>query len=273
MTVVWIIIVLAVLVLLYLYMIMPAVGKRPDSKPFLGFFYAHRGLHDNDSEAPENSLAAFRKAVEAGFGMELDIQLSKDKVPVVFHDFELKRVCGVEGKVSDYTLEQLKDLRLYQSMEGIPTLEQVLELVDGKVPLIIEFKGNDLDMGLCPIADEILSKYHGVYCVESFNPLMVAWYKKHHREIFRGQLSEKFFSNGKKNLLHFMLQNLLLNFVGRPDFIAYKCTDHEVLSRRICSKLFNATSVTWTVNSQEELNDMKKHFEIMIFEGFMPKNS
>ena len=267
---VWIIVVLILLGFLYFYMLMPAVGKRPDKTPFTGVLYAHRGLHDNKTEAPENSLAAFQKAVDAGFGMELDIQLTKDGIPVVFHDFDLKRVCGIEGKVSDYTLEQLKEFRLFASNEQIPTLSQVLKLVDGKVPLIVEFKGNSMDVSLCPVADEILSKYKGVYCVESFNPMMVAWYKKHREEIFRGQLSEKFFTNGKKNLLNFMLQHLLGNFLGRPDFIAYKCTDYKAVARRLCCNLFSATGVTWTIRSEEELKEMKKHFEIFIFEGFIP---
>lgn len=261
-----------VLMLLYLGMIKPAGAKRPDKAPFCGILYAHRGLHDNETEAPENSMAAFRRAVEAGFGMELDIQLSKDKIPVVFHDFDLKRVCGVEGKIRDYTLEELQGFRLYQSDERIPTLEEVLNMVDGKVPLIVEFKGENTDVSLCPIADKLLREYKGLYCVESFNPLMVMWYKRHHKEIFRGQLSEKFFSNGKKNILHFILQNMMLNFLAKPDFISYKCSDYDALARRLCCGLFKATGVTWTIKSAEELKEMKKYFDIFIFEGFMPKN-
>lgn len=273
MAVIWIVCAVVAVALIYLGMMMPAVGKRPDKTPFLGFLYAHRGLHDNNSEAPENSLAAFRKAVDAGFGMELDIQLSKDKVPVVFHDFDLKRVCGVEGKIKDYTLKELKEFRLYQSDERIPTFAEVLELVNGQVPLIVEFKGENTDISLCPIADKLLQEYQGLYCVESFNPLMVAWYKKNHKDIFRGQLSEKFFTHGKKSVIHFVLQNMMLNFLAKPDFISYKCTDYNALSRRLCCGLFGATAVTWTIKSAEELKEMKKHFEIFIFEGFMPKNS
>ncbi len=264
---------LVFLTVLYLGMIKPAGAKRSDRPPFMGVLYAHRGLHDNASEAPENSLAAFRKAVEAGFGMELDIQLSKDKVPVVFHDFTLKRVCGAEGKVRDYTLQELKEFRLYESEEQIPTLAEVLELVDGRVPLIIEFKGEDTDLSLCPIADQMLREYNGVYCVESFNPLMVIWYRRHHKEIFRGQLSEKFFTHGKKTVSHFVLQNMMLNFLSKPDFISYKCTDHDALACRLCVGLFKAAAVTWTVKSPEELEEMQKHFEIFIFEGFLPKDS
>ena len=93
----------------YLWAILPRMTARPDRSPLLAQrCYAHRGLHDNATDAPENSMAAFRKAVEAGYGIELDVQLSKDRIPVVFHDETLRRVCGVEGKVRDYTFEELQ---------------------------------------------------------------------------------------------------------------------------------------------------------------------
>jgi len=266
-----VVITVLVLIVLYLLMIMPRMTKRPDIKPFQGVLYAHRGLHDNETQAPENSMAAFRRAVETGFGIELDIQLTKDKIPVVFHDMTLQRICGVEGRLSDFTYEQLQKLHLCKSMERIPKFEDVLNMVGGKVPLIVEFKGESTDVSLCPVADKLLRKYKGVYCMESFNPLMVAWYRKHHGEIFRGQLSEKFFTNGKKKALHLVLQNLLLNFWAKPDFIAYNCKEYDALSRRICCGLFGATAVAWTIKSKEELTDMKKHFDLFIFDSFVPE--
>ena len=135
-----ILIVIVVLAILYFLMIMPRMSHKPDTAPFKEWLYAHRGLHDNATEAPENSMAAFRKAADAGFGIELDIQLTKDKIPVVFHDFTLKRVCGGEGKISDYTYEELQQFHLCNSVEKIPKFEDVLKMVDGKVPLIVEFK-------------------------------------------------------------------------------------------------------------------------------------
>ena len=266
-----VVITVLVLMVLYLLMIMPRMTKRPDIKPFQGVLYAHRGLHDNETQAPENSMAAFRRAVETGFGIELDIQLTKDKITVVFHDMTLQRICGVEGRLSDFTYEQLQRLHLCKSMERIPKFEDVLNMVGGKVPLIVEFKGESTDVSLCPVADKLLRKYKGVYCMESFNPLMVAWYRKHHGEIFRGQLSEKFFTNGKKKALHLVLQNLLLNFWAKPDFIAYNCMEYDALSRRICCGLFGATAVAWTIKSKEELTDMKKHFDLFIFDSFVPE--
>ena len=168
-----ILIVIVVLAILYFLMIMPRMIHKPDTAPFKEWLYAHRGLHDNATEAPENSMAAFRKAADAGFGIELDIQLTKDKIPVVFHDFTLKRVCGGEGKISDYTYEELQQFHLCDSVEKIPKFEDVLKMVDGKVPLIVEFKIERTDLSLCPLADKMLRAYKGMYCMESFNPLGV----------------------------------------------------------------------------------------------------
>ena len=151
-------IVILVLILLYLLAIKPRGLHKPDWTAFKGYDFAHRGLHNNESEAPENSMAAFRKAVANKFGIELDVQLSKDKVPVVFHDFTLKRMCGVEGKVCDYTLEELKEFRLLDTKEQIPTFQEFLEMVDGKVPLIIELKIEWMDITLCPIVNDMLKK-------------------------------------------------------------------------------------------------------------------
>ena len=270
-----VVIILSILVagaVLYLLMIMPRVINKPDMTPFQGRLYAHRGLHDNKSPAPENSMAAFGKAVDAGFGIELDIQLTKDGQVVVFHDDTLKRVCGIEGKICDYTYEQLQAFRLCESEERIPLFTQVLELVDGKVPLVVEFKGNNsTNVDLCPTGDAILQEYKGVYCMESFNPLMVAWYRKNRPRVVRGQLSERFFSNGRKNVLHFVLQNLMLNFYAKPDFIAYKWSDHKTLARRLCRRLFGIPAVTWTIQSKEAYEASKAHFDLFIFDSFLPE--
>ena len=127
-----------ILGVLYLLAIMPRMLHKPDTEPFKKVLYAHRGLFDNATNAPENSLAAFQKAVDAGYGIELDIQLTKDKIPVVFHDFTLDRVCGVKGKVCDFTYEELLKFPLSGSDQRIPKFSEVLSLVDGRVPLIVE---------------------------------------------------------------------------------------------------------------------------------------
>lgn len=126
-------IIIMCLAAVYLFLIAPRMFRKADRMPFLNRYYAHRGLFKNDSEAPENSLAAFRKAVESGYGIEFDVQLSKDDKLVVFHDAALKRMCGVEGHVWDYTLEELKQFSLLDSEEKIPTLEETLEVITRKL--------------------------------------------------------------------------------------------------------------------------------------------
>ena len=259
------------IILLYLLLIMPRVFGRPDTTPFEGWLYAHRGLHDNAGNAPENSMKAFQKAVDAGYGIELDVQLTLDRIPVVFHDGTLDRVCGMTGKICDFTFDQLQQFRLYDSEETIPKFADVLKLVDGRVPLIVEYKGETTDVSVCPVTDPLLCEYKGTYCIESFNPLIVAWYRKNRREVLRGQLAEKLYSRGtKKSVLNFVLEHLLLNFYARPDFIAYNHKHHDNLSRIIATGLYQNISVAYTIKSQKEYEAAKAHFDWFIFDSFIP---
>ncbi len=287
------IVILVILIAVYLLAIMPRVIGRPSADKLLEQnLYAHRGLHDNKTNAPENSMVAFKKAVECGYGIELDVQLTKDAVPVIFHDFTLARIAryqdgsipenavrnqdgslGVAGKVIDYTYEELMQFHLLDSDEKIPRFDDFLKLVDGKVPLIIELKIERFDVSVCRVVDSILRDYHGVYCIESFNPLGVYWYKKNHNEIFRGQLSEEFFHEIDKVMhtpLYFMLAFLLFNFLTRPDFVAYNHRHEGNLSRRLCHGLYHNVAAAWTIKSQEELDQNRGAFDIFIFEGFIP---
>ncbi len=265
--------VLGAIVLLYLFLITPRMFSKPDMSGLEGWMYAHRGFHDNLSDAPENSLKSFEKAIENGYGIELDVQLSKDGIPVVFHDTDLKRVCGVEGNLKDYTCEQLKECVLFDTEEKIPTLQEALDVIDGKVPVIVEYKGESLDTTVAEVADQVLCEYDGAYCIQAFNPLIVGWYRMNRKEVVRGQLSEKFYSapDGEKSILNFLLENLLLNVYAKPDFIAYKHTHYDGLSRRLVDGLFGKTSVAFTIKNQEEYEAAKEHFDIIIFDSFIPE--
>ncbi|HAX72529.1 MAG TPA: glycerophosphodiester phosphodiesterase [Firmicutes bacterium] len=267
----YIFLVMCSLIVLYVICIAPKLLNRQDHAPFLGVYYAHRGLHDNYTEAPENSLKSFELAVAAGYGMELDVQLTKDDVLVVFHDDTLKRVCGVEGKVCDFTYEQLQAFTLYHSQEKIPTLGDVLRVVDGKVPLIIEIKMPAANARVCEVTNEVLKHYNGVYCIESFHPYALQWYRKHRPDVVRGQLSSNFKKDfGKHIPSRFIMQHLLTNVLTKPDFIAYCHLYPNGLSRKLCKSLFRTLGVAWTVKSQAELDACKDEFDIFIFEGFVP---
>lgn len=273
-----ILIIAAVLFVLFFLAIMPRMGHRKARRAFKGVYYAHRGLFDNDGDAPENSLKAFELAAKAGYGMEMDVQVTKDGVPVVFHDFTLERMCGKEGKVCDYTWQELKDFTLAKSRETIPLFADVLKVVGGRVPLIVEIKVEWMDLSVCPAADELLRNYQGLYCIESFNPLVLLWYRRNHREIVRGQLSDGFVKASRvKESWHllvqnFFLQNLLFNWLTKPDFVAYNHKYEEVLARRLCKNLYGNMAVAWTIKSQEELERAKKQFDLFIFDSFLPNS-
>lgn len=262
---------IVLVILLYLYLIMPRLTGRPDYTPFSGWYYAHRGLHDNAAGIPENSLPAFRLAAEHGYGIELDIQLTKDQIPVIFHDDTLARVCGQPGYIWDYTYKELQAFSLFNSNEHIPHLQDALQIIDGRVPLIIEFKMHNSDPQVCRIADPFLQAYSGLYCIESFYPFAVQWYRKNHPHIVRGQLSANFTTaDHRESFLQWTVHMLLTNVSCRPDFIAYSSADTGNLSRVLCRKLFHALSVAWTIRSEEELQLRKKDYDLFIFEDFRP---
>ena len=260
------------LTILYMLAIMPRMLGRADRKPFMDVLYAHRGLHDNKTDAPENSMKAFAKAVEAGYGIEMDVQLSKDGVPVVIHDFTLDRLCGVEGHVYDYTYDELKEFTIYQSEEKIPKFEDVLKLVDGRVPLIVEYKLPGNDTAVCVAGNELLNKYNGKYCIESFHPFALLWYRKNNKKIMRGQLSYAFKKDdgSRRSLREIALANLLFNFLTKPDFIAYDHTAYRNKARGICRYVYGGLAVAWTIRSQEALDARREDFDLFIFDSFIP---
>ena len=264
---------LLILAIAYLFLIAPRMTGKPDASALMDVHYAHRGLHDNKGDAPENSLLSIRKAVEAGYGIEFDVQLTRDRIPVVFHDESLRRVCGVEGNVRDYTYEELQAFPLLASQERIPLLADVLAAVDGRVPLIIEIKIHENAAEVCAKADELIAAYKGPYCIESFDPRAVAWYKQNRPEVIRGQLSANFNTSEKKEKFTEMLvHHLLTNVIARPDFIAYDHHAKDNFSRVLCTKLFGALPVAWTLRSQQELDAAKDDFDLFIFEQFIPKD-
>lgn len=259
---------IVILFLLYLFLVAPKNKK--EMKNYKSKYYAHRGLH-NDERA-ENSMSAFKAAVDAGYGIELDIRLSKDGKLVVFHDDTLERVCGREGKVIDFTADELATFKLSGTDDGIPLFSDVLALIDGRVPLLVEIKENAGDSSVSLAACEMLNGYVGNFIVESFNPMSLKVVKENMPEIPRGILSHRYFDNEKcRTPLFFALQNLLLNFLCRPAFIAYDHRHAKSLSLRFVRSFFGADTVAWTVRSAEEEAIARKNgFDGIIFENYLP---
>ena len=257
---------------LYLFLIKPNLGRREMMKTYEKQYIAHRGLYDNATDAPENSLNAFRKAVENGYGIELDVQLTTDGKLVVFHDGSLKRMCGADKMLWKCCFDELEKLKLAQSEERIPLFSDVLAVVGGKVPLIVEVKSEGDCVKTAMAAAELLDKYDGTYCVESFAPSAVKWYRKNRPDVIRGQLSMDYFRSGSPLpwIAKLALSDLWLNCVSRPDFIAYDHSQADRLSYRICRKIFPVENVCWTVKNQEQLDKAKKIFDVYIFDSFIP---
>lgn len=244
----------------------------PGLQALRGWAYAHRGLHGNG--IPENSMAAFKAALEGGYGIELDVHLLKDGNLAVIHDSLLNRTTGRAGHVEDLTTQQLKDYHLEGTEETIPEFMDVLMLFNGKAPLIIELKPeNGNHAALAEAACKMLETYKGVFCIESFDPRCVAWLKKHRPHIIRGQLAENFTKtrNDLPEYLKFALTHCLMNFTCVPDFVAYKFADRmDSFSVRICRQLWKAQGVSWTLKTKADYDTAVKEGWLPIFEGFRP---
>lgn len=264
-------IILLVLCLLYLLSLMGRTRHKA-LRRLRKWAYAHRGLHGNG--VPENSMQAFRLALEKGYGIELDVHLMRDGTLAVIHDPSLMRTVGVDVCIEDLTLADLDSYFLEGTREKIPTFQQVLALFSGKAPLIIELKSERNNYAqLCQAVCDALEGYQGVYCLESFDPRCVQWIRKNRPELPRGQLAENFLRNKKSKLpfvLKFVLTNHLFNFLIRPDFISYRFADRNTLGTRLCRKLWKIQGVTWTITSQEEFDTAVDEGWIPIFEGFEP---
>ena len=262
------------LILLFLYGL-SITGRRgqPGFEKFRDFLYAHRGLHGDG--IPENSMLAFRKAKAAGYGIELDVHLLKDGDLAVIHDSLLKRTTGQEGIVEDLTGEDLKKYFLEGTLETIPLFSQVLELFKGEAPLIVELKcvGNNY-AALCSKACQMLDSYNGLYCLESFDPRCIHWLKMNRPDLIRGQLSENYFKTPTCTLpwiLKVALSWQMMNFWVMPDFVAYRFRDRAHLSNWFARKLWKLHGVSWTLKSQQELDEALADNCLAIFEGFTPQ--
>ncbi len=258
----------AVVFLVYLFILVRPKGRLPDDKSLL-CDYAHRGLHGGG--VPENSLEAFELACRAGYGIELDIQLSKDGEVMVFHDGTLNRMTGVDKDLCELTAAELSELRLAGTEYKIPTLREVLALVDGRVPLLVELKGGTLDTTLCGKAYEILKDYKGSFCLESFNPWLVKGIKELMPDRFCGLLYSNMVRDkkraGKKvTALDRIVSAMALTFVCKPNFIAYNEEDRNSFPVRLTTRFYKTPKFIWTVTSKAAVDRAHALGECPIFE-------
>jgi glycerophosphoryl diester phosphodiesterase len=250
-------------------------GRPALPEAFLRHPLAHRALHDRAAGRPENSRAAIRAALDAGYGIEIDVQPSADGVPMVFHDYDMRRLTGVPGRVAARTAQELGATRFLDAGDGIPTLEEVLALVAGRVPLLVEIKDQDGDMGtnigpLEKAVAERLSAYAGPVAVMSFNPESVAAMARLAPAVPRG-LTTSAYRPEDWPLLSAETRDRLraIPDIGRTGsaFISHEASD---LGRPRVTELAaeGIAILCWTIRSPEAEAEARKVAQNVTFEGY-----
>ena len=224
---------------------------------------AHRGLWGD--KIVENSISAYQNAVDNGYPIEIDLYSSSDGILFSFHDQTLSRMTENNGFIYEKSASELSSLKLNGSSESIPTFDKVLEIVDGKVPLLIELKDQPNKSYVDKVVERLKS-YKGEFAIQSFNPLYIKRVKKLAPEFVRGILATKTHSKDLPFIKRKIVQNMSLNFLIKPDFISYSFED---LPLKKC-KTKKTPVITWTVTSQEIFNKVKPFVKNIIFEHFIP---
>lgn len=245
-----------VIFIIMLFMIFPTRKANFSTR-----FFGHRGLYEKDQSIRENSVEAFQKAINHEVGIELDVQLSKDQKVVVFHDDDLKRLFGINQLICDIDSLELSKM-------GIPLFQDILSLVDGRVPLIVEIKPGSQDKLLSAKVVELLQEYQGEYSIESFDPRIVYEVKKLDSSITRGQLLMPI-QKYKTIQTGVLLNSLLYNFLTRPDFIAVEMDLYNKNPMVWLYSLMGGVQIVWTVHEENHLQVINHP---IIYEFYDAKN-
>lgn len=261
-----------VLFIVYLLMILPSRADRTKFAPFQGLMAAHRGLYEKDQSVPENSLEAFKRAAEYGCGVELDVQLSKDGAIVVFHDDTVDRMTTEKGRVDSFTLEELQAMPLMGTEHRMPLFTDVMAVLDGVSPTIVELKSTPNYKELCKKTLAILRTLKGPYCVESFDPRIVRWFYKNAPDLVRGQLTEAYSywrEGGISFLKSLMMHCLFVNFLTHPQFIAFGRGPRPLCM--LLGRKLGAKTVFWTERPDSDHETLAKRYDCRIFEHYRPE--
>ena len=256
------------------FAVKPRIWDKPDLSEIRRYDYAGRGLYDPDKGIPENSLAAFREAMDHGYGVKMDVRMTLDGVPVVFHDERLYRMTGADGSVEDCTIDEIRELTLAGSEETIPTLEEALALIAGQVPVVLELKVCDGDVEyLCEETCEVLDTYDGIFAIQSMDPRVLRWYKLERNEYIRGQMVDYQASSGytwKNRVWDLFCNSLFMNFLTEPDFISCSLMTRYNPSVWLCRLLYRIPRFSWTVMTIEDYEDTRMDGAIAVFERIAP---
>lgn len=229
---------------------------------------AHRGLHNNE-DIPENSIASFKNAIKYKCPIEFDVTCLADGTPVIFHDEKLSRMTGKDGFITNSTKDEISKLNLLGTKEKIPTLAQALDIIAGKVPVLIEIKNFGKVGSLEKAIWKVLQNYSGDYAVESFNPYTLEWFKNNAPKVKRGQLASFFKDKEITGIRRFSLKRMLLNKkVSEPNFIVYKSED---MPNKYVKKYFGKIPViAYTIKNEEEENRILDYCDNIIFDSYIP---
>lgn len=226
---------------------------------------AHRGYHNNKKGIPENSVLAFKKAIDNNYLIELDVRLTKDQKLVVFHDDNLKRVCGVNKKVKDLTYKELLKYNLFDTTLKVPLFSDVIKLVNGRVPILIETKYHNRYGVLEKILINELSNYKGLYAIQSFYPMTLLWLKRNTKDIPIGLLSSNF-KNDLNRLKSIIGKTLILDLFFKTDFISY---DVKGLPNNYLSYKRNKKKIViWTIKNKKDYDLARQYTDSLICENF-----
>lgn len=264
-----------VIVFLFIAYVLAVLPRRPGkagAAPFRGLMAAHRGLYEKDQSVPENSLEAFKRAAAYGCGVELDVQLSKDGAVVVFHDDTVDRMTTGKGRVDSFTLSELQAMPLMGTAHRMPLFTDVMAVLDGVSPTIVELKSTPNYKELCEKTLAILRTCKGPYCVESFDPRIVRWFYLHAPDIVRGQLTEAYSYWRKAGLPLWrclLMHTLCINFLTHPQFIAFG-RGHRPLCMLLGRRLGTMT-VFWTERPDSDHELLAKRYDCRIFEHYRPE--
>ncbi len=244
-------------------------------KSFEHHYIAHQGLHDNKFDAPENTMAAFKRAISCGFGVTIDVRLTKDKKLVCVSDENLSRLCGENVTVAGTDHNVIKGYNVKGTNQTIPLLSEVLTEIDGRVPVIINIKPTPAYDEVCRLLVKEINSYTGDIAIASLSPEIVEWFKINHSDILRGQIGVNMFAphNQSNDSLPDKLVTsfMLKNFKSQPDFIVYDFVEFDSLFMKAMRGFFGAETAGMVMTSQKCIDDLANKFDIAIFEGFTPR--
>ncbi len=256
------------------YAIKPRTKGKPDMSVLLNYDYANGGCHNFKGKRPENSLSACEDAMLKGYGVVVDVRLTRDGEAVAFTDRELWRMCGVEGTVEKTKLAALKELCLLNTEEKVPTVKEVLDLIDGQVPVILRLNTWLDNYGtLCEAVCESLDEYDGVFAVESADYRAVRWFRQYREGYIRGQILEKTLQKTRtilEGLKSFFHESLLTNVFSRPDYVSVRFCDRQNLSLKLCKFLYFVPVFHWVIRTMDEYEKSRVEDACVVFEDIEP---